>query len=167
MGRDVAVTGESFGTNPGAGLDQPLSQDSTLSGQSPIHTEDNADINTVSQQPQKDGYESKQISETASNSENIVEQTLDLSKEDPQRSEKMPEPGGVYDPRPVEDSARRTIAYLLISLLWLIVAAILIMIGWQSVAIADLKEFGVLLSPIVVLVSAATGFYYGTKSNGK
>ena len=30
---------------------------------------------------------------------------------------------------------------------------------------ADIKDFSVILGPLVTLVSAATGFYYGTKSN--
>lgn len=101
-----------------------------------------------------------------SNAGNVTEM-LDLTQEVEAKTEKAPEPAGDYDPRPVEDGARRTIAYLLIGLLWVIVSAILIMLAWQSVEIKDLKEFGVLLSPIIVLVSAATGFYYGTKSSGK
>lgn len=99
-----------------------------------------------------------------SESESDEEEYLDLTEEDAQESEKRPVANGIYDPRPVEDGARRTIAYLLIGLLWAIIGAILIMIAWNSVEIKDLKEFGVLLSPITVLVSAATGFYYGTKS---
>lgn len=75
-----------------------------------------------------------------------------------------PKVGGDYDPRPEEDGARRTIAYLLIGLLWLIVSGILILLSFGAITVADLKEFAVLLGPIVTLVSAATGFYYGTKS---
>jgi hypothetical protein len=75
-----------------------------------------------------------------------------------------PKVGDDYDPRPQEDGARRTIAYLLIGLLWLIIAAILILLGCGTINVADLKEFAVVLGPIVTLVSAATGFYYGTKS---
>jgi hypothetical protein len=72
---------------------------------------------------------------------------------------------GPYDPRPQEDSARRRIAYLLIWLLWLIVLGMLLMLYSGSIEVGDLKEFGIILGPIVTLVSAATGFYYGTKSN--
>ncbi len=74
--------------------------------------------------------------------------------------------GGDYDPRPHEDSARRYIAYLLIWLLWLIVAGMLILVAFGTIKVGELKEFAVLLGPVVTLVSAATGFYYGTKSSG-
>jgi hypothetical protein len=76
-----------------------------------------------------------------------------------------PQVGDKYDPRPHEDGARRTIAYLLIGLLWLIVSGILILLGFGTISVDNIKEFGVILSPIITLVSAATGFYYGTKSN--
>lgn len=76
-----------------------------------------------------------------------------------------PQVGDNYDPRPQEDGARRTIAYLLIGLLWLIVSGILILLGFSTISVDSIKEFGVILSPIIALVSAATGFYYGTKSN--
>lgn len=76
-----------------------------------------------------------------------------------------PKVGGEYDPRPHEDSARRTIAYLLIGLLWFIVGVMLMLLGCGSITVTDIKEFGYVLGPVVTLVSAATGFYYGTKSN--
>ena len=76
-----------------------------------------------------------------------------------------PHIGEPYDPRPQEDSARRRIAYLLIWLLWLIVLGMLLMLYCGSIEVEDLKEFSIILGPIVTLVSAATGFYYGTKSN--
>lgn len=77
------------------------------------------------------------------------------------------EVGKEYDPRPQEDAARRNIAYLLIGLLWIIVLGIFILLVCKSIQLSDIKEFAVLLGPIVALVSAATGFYYGTKSNNK
>ena len=69
-----------------------------------------------------------------------------------------------YDPRPFEDTARRNIAYSLIFLLFLTVIGIFILLCHKVVGIADLKEFSVILSPLLTLVSAATGFYYGTKN---
>ncbi|MDD5271426.1 MAG: hypothetical protein PHU14_01780 [Methylovulum sp.] len=75
-----------------------------------------------------------------------------------------PHLGDTYDPRPQEDGARRTIAYLLIGLLWLVVGALFILIAFGAIAVADIKDFAVVLGPVVTLVSAATGFYYGTKS---
>lgn len=70
-----------------------------------------------------------------------------------------------YDPREQEDNARRIIAYLLIGLLFISVIGVFILLGCQIINVADLSEFGVIFSPIIALVSAATGFYYGTKSN--
>lgn len=70
-----------------------------------------------------------------------------------------------YDPRPQEDGARRMIAYLLIGLLGLVVSGMLILLGFGIIDVDHIKEFGVVLNPIIALVSAATGFYYGTKSN--
>lgn len=69
-----------------------------------------------------------------------------------------------YDSRPHEDGARRTIAYLLLGLLWVIIGSVLIMVAYGSITVDDVKEFSVITGPVVALVSAATGFYYGTKS---
>jgi len=69
-----------------------------------------------------------------------------------------------YDPRPAEDGARRAIAFMLIGILFVIIGAVLIMVAWGSIHVSDLKEFAVILGPVITLVSAATGFYYGTKS---
>jgi len=75
-----------------------------------------------------------------------------------------PQAGAPYDPRPHEDGARRTIAYLLISLLWLVVSAMFLLIAYGSIEVKDIADFAVVLGPVVTLVSAATGFYYGTKT---
>lgn len=69
-----------------------------------------------------------------------------------------------YDPRPGEDGARRTIAYALIGLLAIIVFAVLLLLAFGVVEVTELKDFSVLLGPVITLVSAATGFYYGTRS---
>ncbi len=73
--------------------------------------------------------------------------------------------GKPYDPREQEDTARRNIAYVLIGLLCFLVVAILLLVAVKSIKLQEIKEFAVILGPIVTLVSAATGFYYGTKSN--
>lgn len=92
--------------------------------------------------------------------------TIDLT------SQKAPEvvptlkTGPRYDPRPQQDTARRRIAYALIGLLWVIIAALLVLIYIEGIEVKDLKEFAVILGPVVTLVSAATGFYYGTKTIG-
>lgn len=79
-------------------------------------------------------------------------------------SEIKPQMGEDYDPRPQEDQARRHIAYALIGLLWVVVGGVLILVAFQSITVEQTKDFAVLLGPVVTLVSAATGFYYGTKS---
>ncbi|VFQ44397.1 hypothetical protein [Desulfoluna butyratoxydans] len=77
---------------------------------------------------------------------------------------KSPREGDEYDPRPHEDNSRRMIALLLIGLLYLIVISIFLMITFCDLMFCEIKEFGVILNPIIALVAAATGFYYGTKS---
>ena len=69
-----------------------------------------------------------------------------------------------YDPRRGDDGARRTIAYALIGLLSVIVVAILLLLAFSVIKAGELKDFAVILGPVITLVSAATGFYYGTKS---
>lgn len=95
---------------------------------------------------------------------NDLDFTADELKDDAQSS--TLEIGADYDPRPLEDTARRTIAYLLIGLLWVVVSSIFILCAFGVIKLTEIKEFAVILGPVVTLVSAATGFYYGTKSNG-
>lgn len=97
----------------------------------------------------------------------ISSDVLDLTDEPSKDREQEPREGGDYDPRPVEDGARRILAFLLIGLLWLIIAAILILVAFETISVRQIKDFDVLLSPIIALVSAATGFYYGAKSGAK
>lgn len=93
-------------------------------------------------------------------------EVLDFTSEEPSSAEDGSlSIGELYDPRPQEDEARRIIAYLLIGLLWVIVAGTFILVAFGTINLAHIKEFGVILGPVVTLVSAATGFYYGTKSN--
>jgi hypothetical protein len=91
----------------------------------------------------------------------VVSGPLDLSGETP------PDLGQTklqpYDPRPQEDKARRNIAYALIGLLFLVVFAVIGLVGSGAIGVADIKEFGVIIGPLVALVSAATGFYYGNR----
>ncbi len=68
-----------------------------------------------------------------------------------------------YDPRPQEDKARRNIAYALIGLLFLVVFAIIGLVAMGGIEVVDIKEFSVIIGPLVALVSAATGFYYGNR----
>ena len=86
---------------------------------------------------------------------------LDFSNESPSDSSQAKlQP---YDPRPQEDKARRNIAYALIGLLFLVVFAIIGLVAVGGIDVADIKEFSVIIGPLVALVSAATGFYYGNR----
>ncbi len=89
---------------------------------------------------------------------------LDLTSDPEVRKNEEPKEGDTYDPRPGEDQARKCIAYLLIGILALSIAGIFLLISFGKAQISDLKEFSTLLGPLTTLVSAATGFYYGTKS---
>jgi len=99
---------------------------------------------------------------------NVDDESLDLSGERTADGVAAPslQLGDPYDPRPQEDGARRIIAYLLIGLLWLTIGAMFVLVGLGTIQVADIKEFAVVLGPVVTLVSAATGFYYGTKTQG-
>ena len=68
-----------------------------------------------------------------------------------------------YDPRPLEDKARRRIAYLLIALLALMIVALLAGVVFGVIPVSEIEEFDVILGPLVVLVSAATGFYFASR----
>ncbi len=69
----------------------------------------------------------------------------------------------LYDPRPHEDEARRKIAYWLLGILSVLLIWILGLVSLGTITIEQLKEFSIILGPVITLVSAATGFYYGTK----
>jgi hypothetical protein len=70
-----------------------------------------------------------------------------------------------YDPRPQEDQARRNIAYCLIALLFFICLSSFKTIWCTNIPVEDvMKIVQILLGPVIALVSAATGFYDGTKS---
>lgn len=88
---------------------------------------------------------------------------IDFTDDNPKSGEAEPALAP-YDSRPAEDGARRTIAFMLIGILFVIIGAVLIMVAFGSIQVSDLKEFAVILGPVITLVSAATGFYYGTKS---
>ena len=94
------------------------------------------------------------MSERARASEGVE---ADRSPEQEIHDVPVPRGGAFYDPRPLEDKARRRIAVALL------VFALLAMVVFDIITVDEIKEFGVILSPLVALVAAATGFYYGTK----
>ena len=78
-----------------------------------------------------------------------------------------PEGGKSYDPRPQEDRARRRIAYHLIAILAVVIVSLLAMVAFGLIAVEDVERFGVIVGPIVTLVTAATSFYFGNRRGGK
>ena len=88
-----------------------------------------------------------------------------MSERGRQETHDVPDPRGgtTYDPRPLEDKARRRIAYLLIALLALMIVALLAGVVFGVIPVSEIEAFAVILGPVVALVSAATGFYYGTR----
>lgn len=132
----------------------------------PMHGESNENIQAVESAGAGEGRHA------ALGKDITNENNLDFTEDSAISNYDQPSPhvGNDYDPRPQEDNARRIIAYMLIGLLWFIVLGIFLLLGFDKINIEDIKDFGVVLSPIIALVSAATGFYYGTKdnsSNGK
>lgn len=97
---------------------------------------------------------------------------IDLDDVVPKQGQAKPVEDGIttqaYDPRPHEDTARRHIAYALISLLLIICVATFATLWWTDIEIQTvIRVVELLLGPVIALVSAATGFYYGAKSHGK
>ena len=64
-----------------------------------------------------------------------------------------PRGGDSYDPRPLEDSTRRGIAYKLIALLAFLVIALLAMVVFGVITVGEVKEFDLFLAPLVALVT--------------
>ncbi len=92
-----------------------------------------------------------------------AEQALDLTTETPvTRATPAPELEP-YDPRPHEDKARRNIAFFLIGLLAFVLLGVFVLLVAGRIEAGEIKEFSALIGPLVALVSAATGFYYGSK----
>ncbi|EAR07562.1 hypothetical protein [Reinekea blandensis] len=67
-----------------------------------------------------------------------------------------------HDRDEYEDKTRRGMAYSLVGILALIVIGVFASLWFGGVSVKDVAEFGFILGPIVALVSAATGFYYGS-----
>ena len=78
-----------------------------------------------------------------------------------------PAGGESYDPRPQEDRARRRIAYHLVAILALMMFSLLAMVAFGVIAVEDVEKFGVLVAPVVTLVTAATSSYYADRRSGK
>jgi hypothetical protein len=67
-----------------------------------------------------------------------------------------------YDPAKDQENARRRLAYGLLALLALIVVGLLGATFGDLISTTETKDLaGVILSPVVVLVGTALGFYFG------
>ena len=71
-----------------------------------------------------------------------------------------PRGGASYDPRPMKDKTRRSIAYKLIALLAFLVIALLAMVVFGVITVGEIKEFDMFLAPLVALVTGATVYYF-------
>jgi hypothetical protein len=75
------------------------------------------------------------------------------------------EPSATFDPRPAQEAARSRIAYVLIGTLVATIAASFAGIWFNWMTSAELDSIMKLVfGPLVGLVGAVTGFYYGGKS---
>jgi hypothetical protein len=100
---------------------------------------------------------------------NSEEQSVDLSQTEDASKDKPSEvgKGGAYDPAPLEDIARRRIAYWLLGLLTFIcLFSFEVVLMWPEKLDHVMRLLELILSPVIALVSAATGFYYGSKRQG-
>jgi len=62
----------------------------------------------------------------------------------------------------MESSGHRWIFYWLAGILGMTLFLIFTLVRARVVAASEVKELGILLSPLVTLVAAAMGFYFGT-----
>ena len=79
------------------------------------------------------------------------------------RGVRTPEGGKGYDPRPQEDRARRRIAYHLIALLAVMIFSLLAMVAFGVIEVGDVDKFGIIVAPIVTLVTAASSSYFADR----
>lgn len=69
-----------------------------------------------------------------------------------------------YDPEKALDDARKNIAYLLIGLLIFVCGAAIVFTALDANTDSVFRVLEHILSPVIGLVGAATGFYFGTRS---
>ena len=96
----------------------------------------------------------------------LAEEPIDLSAQTPSDVHLQTIPTGVpFDPEPQRERIRGRIAQ---GLLWMLAGVMLLAFGsmWTGVDAELLKTvLTIIFGPLVALVSAATGFYYGSRSS--
>lgn len=95
--------------------------------------------------------------------------TIDLTQVEPKAPvDSLPIPKTApYDPAKTREWTRVFLSGTLVFILAIVVIAPLIMLWGKWATITDLKELlTILVSPVVALVGAAVGFYFGEKSKG-
>ncbi|HUF23398.1 MAG TPA: hypothetical protein VMN81_04655 [Vicinamibacterales bacterium] len=93
--------------------------------------------------------------------------TLDLTKDDATRSAGAPPPPATtpYDLAQDQETARATIAYILLSLLGLVIVVSFWLLWAKPDHAGKLHELlQLVFAPLVALVGAATGYYFGAAS---
>ena len=94
-----------------------------------------------------------------------------IAERPPAASGPPPQPSAVYDPTKDRENVRGHLAYIVVGLFALLVVLTL----WFAHAVVTddpalqrlLQVVGILLSPVVALVGAVTGFYYGEKAGSR
>ncbi len=98
----------------------------------------------------------------------VLDATVDQALAAPVLSQARVDPS--YDPDKYRDATRSYIAYWLLGLLTAVVVfsfGALLFFKKDTLTFIDLKSLlELLLGPIVALVSAATGFYFGSQQQG-
>ena len=73
--------------------------------------------------------------------------------------------GNIFDPARARENMRGWIAIGLLALFALEICIALLLLGLREVTVDDLAKIAaVLLSPVVTLLGAVTGFYYGSSA---
>src|SRR5262245_57042132 len=98
----------------------------------------------------------------------LASETADLpSREPPPAIEPrtIPEGGGRYDPEPQREIIRGKIALWLLGMLAGVLLLAFISMWFKMDTDALRTVLTIIFGPLVTLVSAATGFYYGSRSS--
>ncbi len=101
----------------------------------------------------------------------VLAPELAITQEDfgPPASPPVPEPAAIpYNPEKIRENYRGIIAMILISLMAALIAASFTLFWLHPDRSKDLEHFfSLIFGPVVALVGAATGYYFGSQSANK